>query len=79
MLMDVLNQKSGDDLASAQKDLTLALMRQQNEELRARIEAQEELVKKQLEGLDDKINKVAKSATISGPAAIQVKVTLATR
>jgi hypothetical protein len=74
MLVDALNQKSGEELQSVQQDLTLALMRQQNEELTARIEAQEEMVRKRFEGLADKIDKVAHSAAIGTGPALKVKV-----
>jgi hypothetical protein len=73
MLLDTLNSKTGDELHSAQKDLTMAYIRQQNEALQARIEQQEELMRQRFAGLVDRIEKVANNAANASNASLPVK------
>jgi hypothetical protein len=71
IFMQVLNQKQGGELESVTKDLTIAMLKQQTEELMRRLEAQSHRMEDKFSALSSQIENVVKMGPGPGSAAIQ--------
>jgi hypothetical protein len=67
----MINSKTGDDLSSTQKDLTLMMLKAQNDELLRRVNEQESLMRKQFVSITDRIDKAAAFGPVN---VVKVKV-----
>jgi len=70
MFMEVLNQKQGPELESVTKDLTIAILKQQTEELMRRLEEQSKNMENRFSEMSTKIENVAKMGPVGGGAVV---------
>jgi len=70
IFMEVLNQKQGGELESVSKDLTIAMLKQQTEELMRRLEEQSNRMENKFSVLSTQIENVAKMGPGPGSGAV---------
>jgi len=70
IFMEVLNQKQGGELAEVSKDLTIAMLKQQTEELMRKLEEQSNRMENRFSEMTTKIENVAKMGPGPGLGAV---------
>jgi len=70
MFMDILNQKEGPELEAVTKDLTIAFLKSQTEELMKRLEEQAKTMEEKFNTMSTKIDNVAKMGPVGGGGAV---------
>jgi len=70
IFMEVLNQKQGGELAEVSKDLTIAMLKQQTEELMIKLEEQSNRMENRFSEMTTKIENVAKMGPGPGMGAV---------
>jgi len=70
IFMEVLNQKQGPELENVTKDLTIAMLKQQTEELMRRLEEQSKNMENRFSEMSTKIENVAKMGPVGGGGGV---------